>query len=492
MVIFCVVLLEKGDRMRLLLCSCMCVLCVISLGAMQLQHITVDSLLSPSYECVRKQKTQEALRHFMGEVHQGSLWVDACCSGGGYRAMVATAGFVKGLQEIGLWDSLCSMSCLSGSTWMYGPFMAKNESINVFIDQLRTHITQESFFNNLIPTLSRLAKKIEYKYAQIREVQIVDLFGGLLADRLMGELGRTAQTISFCDFNDSLYIDNYPQPIFTVVYPEVIERCCWFNTSEYHHIEVTPELTHVAFSDIFMPTEQLGVYTKRDVVLSELFGDIMQTLTLGSLLGFCGSAYAANVKEIMNTLIESLIEKFESLSRTDGELQRGIFLRELLASLKAGRIAPGRVPNFTHTDDEEICLVDAGVVCNIPLLPLLERKTPLILICDASDGLGTQEGRYPQLYKAEELARRFALPFPSLRPEHAERIHDCAFVFKRNAAGALDPMLPTIIYFFNTIDKGTFEFLYTQEEFDGIVNHMYNAVVQSAESIRQEISEKNS
>lgn len=467
-------------------------LALTPLMAMQTQSVNLESLLiTPSYECGRKQKTFESLHYFMGENHNGSLWVDACCSGGGYRAMVAAAGFVKGLQEIGLWDAVCSMACLSGSTWMYGPFMAKNEHIDIFIDHLRTKITQKSFFDEFIPTVSRLAKKIEYKYAQIREVQIVDLFGGLLADRLMGELDSAAQTISLCDFNDSFYMDNYPQPIFTVVYPEVIERCCWFNDSQYHHIEVTPELTHVAFSDIFMPTEQLGVYTHRDVVLSELYSDIMRTLSLGSLLGFCGSAYAASVKEIMNTLIESLIESFESLVRADRQERRGLLLRELLASLKAGRPAPGRVPNFTHTEDNEICLVDAGLVCNIPLLPLLERKTPVILICDASDGLGTQEGRYPQLYKAEELARRFALPFPSLRPEHAERIHDCALVFKRNAAGVIDPLLPTIIYFFNTIDKGTFEFLYTKEEFDGIVNHMYNAVVQSAESIRQEISEKN-
>ena len=43
-------------------------------------------------------------------------------SGGGYRAMLSTLGFLIGAQKIGLLDSALYTSALSGSTWIAGPW----------------------------------------------------------------------------------------------------------------------------------------------------------------------------------------------------------------------------------------------------------------------------------------------------------------------------------------------------------------------------------
>lgn len=443
------------------------------------------------YEAQRKEKASYALEHFLGGNTYAGGWVDVCCSGGGYRAMVAMAGFVQGLHDIGLWNGITNVACLSGSTWMYGPFMAKRTSIEMFIEELRKNITTTSFFDKLIPTISRISQSIEYKYAQTRDIQFVDLFGGLLADRLMKELGKMAQSISFSDFATDEYVKNYPQPLFTAVYPESIQRCLCFFGTQHHIIEITPEITRRCFTEEFISTNKLGIYHEALPCIEGLSFAHQPTLSLGSILGFCGSAYAANMEEIVSVVVDLLVEYLESKSRADLTIERGLIIRELLASLKARRIVPGRVPNFTSTETKEICLVDAGVMANLPLLPLLERQSPVILVCDASDGKGTRNGDYPQLEKIAEYAQEHNMPFPSLSSKHAEYVGNNIIIFKRNKQGAVAHDVPTIIYFYNKIDKGTFEFLYTEEEFDTIVEQMRQAVITSADIIRDEIQEKN-
>lgn len=47
--------------------------------------------------------------------------IAVCASGGGFRAMTATAGFIKGLEKTGLLDTVLFMSALSGSSWATFP-----------------------------------------------------------------------------------------------------------------------------------------------------------------------------------------------------------------------------------------------------------------------------------------------------------------------------------------------------------------------------------
>ncbi len=47
--------------------------------------------------------------------------IAVCCSGGGFRAMLSTAGFFKGLEKIDLLDSVTFAAVLSGSTWFTIP-----------------------------------------------------------------------------------------------------------------------------------------------------------------------------------------------------------------------------------------------------------------------------------------------------------------------------------------------------------------------------------
>ncbi len=438
---------------------------------------------SKTYEQYRKDIAHEALAKRFRIPIPSNFWIDACCSGGGYRAMVATTGFVAGLTEIGLFDSIRNIACLSGSTWMMGSFMAKDKSIDDFATILKDRITNLNFYDNYIPTLNRIAKNMETRFSEGRNVQLVDLYGGLVADRLMGDLGASSQDICFGDFANKTTAVRYPHPIFTAIHPHLEPTCCCcrcFATPSYEWIEITPDKTRQIFSDNSIPTNNLGLPLRCAPTENPL-------LPLSTIMGICGSAFALNAHELIGFLKDKLVARVKEKRDRAYDAEK-LILNELLSSLTAGRFSPAKVPNFTDCDDENIELVDAGIHLNLPLIPLLERYTPMIIVCDADASPETYAGNYPQLRKAAEWATEKHIPFPSMNFPDEKNPH--FRVFKRDAEGKIDPTLPTILYFHNSVEKDTFEFNYTPEEFDSIFKTMRTAMLMSGQDIEQEIREK--
>ncbi|HJZ23598.1 MAG TPA: hypothetical protein VJ201_04030, partial [Candidatus Babeliales bacterium] len=66
-------------------------------------------------------------------------------SGGGMRATLATLGFLRGLEDIGLLDAVSYVSTLSGSTWLAATWMMGNFTL----DQLETKLVK-SIENGLV------------------------------------------------------------------------------------------------------------------------------------------------------------------------------------------------------------------------------------------------------------------------------------------------------------------------------------------------------
>jgi hypothetical protein len=83
-------------------------------------------------EARQKNKVRPALEAILGKQLPADtkLTLGVCCSGGGYRAMIATLGFLTGLEKIGLLDATTYMAGLSGSTWLLGPWLYRNCRIN--------------------------------------------------------------------------------------------------------------------------------------------------------------------------------------------------------------------------------------------------------------------------------------------------------------------------------------------------------------------------
>ncbi len=457
---------------------------------------------SAPYEQLRTTIAHNNLERFMQQSNiPQSLWVDACCSGGGYRAMISTIGFIAGLQSIALDEKTNLYNCirniagLSGSTWAIGHLMARDLPLDQFVDVLRDRLTHTNIADHLFSTLKTIAKHLELQYEKLREIQIVDLYGGIIADQLMGDLGEKTFYISFNDLGQSQNAQKYPHPIFTAIHPYT--KTYLFGLLRFNYFnwfEINPDITRQTLAPLIgnsTPTGLLGVPHTTTPIPD--FDQIL--LPLSSIMGICGSAYACSIDDIIRFLVDGLIEYFKkqppapSREREIKRLSIIAALEEIATSLSEGRLCPAKVPNFTQHGDAVLELIDAGIDFNLPLPPLLERRSPVIIICDADASLTTYSGQYPHLYKAAAYARKHKLPFPSLKyPEEPKNTH--VLIFKRNKKGNIDPKVPTIIYFHNTIEKSTFDFSYTKDEFNAIFNDMFFALVWSADIIREEIKAK--
>ncbi|MBY0110379.1 MAG: hypothetical protein K2X90_04685 [Candidatus Babeliaceae bacterium] len=62
--------------------------------------------------------------------------IAVCFSGGGYRAMISTAGFIAGAEKIGLLDAISYQAGLSGSTWAIAAWLQSGKNIDSFINDL--------------------------------------------------------------------------------------------------------------------------------------------------------------------------------------------------------------------------------------------------------------------------------------------------------------------------------------------------------------------
>ena len=74
------------------------------------------------YRSRRMPFVKKGLSQFFNNQLDKPITIGVACSGGGYRAMIASLGFFKGMADTGLLDATMYASSLSGSTWFLVPW----------------------------------------------------------------------------------------------------------------------------------------------------------------------------------------------------------------------------------------------------------------------------------------------------------------------------------------------------------------------------------
>ncbi len=350
-------------------------------------------------------------------------------SGGGYRAMLCTTGFMVGAEKIGLLNATTYITALSGSTWALGPWMMTGWSWADFRIYLEGVILKSIFkFDSL--DARHIADVFATKLAFNQSVTAVDLFGALLANRLLDGFGENRQMLYLSQQAQRTQDGNWPYPIYTATdgSEKVVHDAHWY--------EFTPHEVGTASFGVYVPAWAYG---------REFYGggslDFAPEQTLGFILGTCGSAFAVHVgfvwnslaKELSNPLLKQLMEEY------------------IIAPLKGKRVFWAEVNNFmkgianiphayVRLDTRDtLKLVDAGITFNLPYPPISgerpERKADVIIFLDASAGVLPNE-----LKKVENYARKHGLKFPVIDYTDVEK-KTCA-VFKDEK----DPEVPVVIY----------------------------------------------
>ena len=319
-------------------------------------------------------------------------------SGGGYRAMLCALGSLLGFEKEQLLEIITYIVTLSGSTWTLAPWFTSGMSLNDFSHylhkQIKKHLSKITEDEKLL-----LANMIAVKELSKQPITFVDLYGGLLGNRLLKYMQQQRHITYLSQQRQKIEDGSLPYPIYTAISGDADDP----TTSWY---TFTPHQVANLNYGVSIPTQGCGRHYENKTSTNNV-----PELPLSILLGTWGSAFAANINDIIDSIEENDPEYIEFLE----------LLKKLIKEIGNDRIIPCelKLPNFTvnmetpisHHDNLQI--VDAGIKINLPFPPISgkcpERIADIMLFFDNSAGpLGEA------LKKCIKYAKKNNLPFPDI------------------------------------------------------------------------------
>jgi len=416
----------------------------------------------------RYEYNNKALQNFLNrEISlKDTPLIGIACSGGGNRAAVAALGLYKGLEKIGLLDCVTYMASLSGSTWSTAAWLTHDYSLDKLEEYLKYKLN-EALCNTKI-NQEVIALQLVSKIFSGRPVTLNDIWGGLLANIYLDNGNNNYGLQSYlADISDNVSDEKRPLPIFTAVIDE---------TSPYEWAEFTPFEIGSPYLNTWIKPSAFGKEFNQGIST-----DKAREENLGYILGLCGSAYALNISDLLNVARDFFLDRYY--------LSIPAMCYSWLTSFWWGqrRISPPRIHNFCRyipntpfSDKKRLTFVDAGLSINIPIPPLLRRNVDLYIVCDAgSDAL--YSGNHA-LKQTADYAKQNGFPFPQ-NINYKEIVKEkISIIVDQN-----DPTLPIIIYIPNFFYVSLLDFDYSEEEFNGLLHGIENAVVDNKEKIKSAV-----
>lgn len=404
----------------------------------------------------RLQKVKSALEKKLGKPIEYTPKIAFIASGGGYRAMICTLGFLAGAQQIGLLDATTWMSALSGSTWALGLWLStaqktgKALSVADFRNQFFDIIAGKELYKPLSASeIALLTNAWLVRAALGQPFTLVSIYGALLANRLLASFGDKRHIAYLSQQANLVQSGQTLIPIYTAIQAESgikKENIEWY--------EFTPWEVGGAWLKTYVPTWAYG--REFDKGKSIDFGI---EKTLGFNLGTYGSAFALTVEDIYKEL----------KSKITSDLIKAIF-KKVVEEAGTKRLTWAEVFNFSKNVTQSpmknantIKLADAGLAFNLPYPPVSgerpERKADMLIFLDASYNVKESAGIENQLRGVEAYARRKKLKFPKI---NYEGIGERAIsVFKDEK----DSSAPVVIYMPRANDKTLWSKLQEQDYF---------------------------
>lgn len=400
-----------------------------------------------AYRAARHARSKQALEKLLGRtLSDAHVPVIAFCgSGGGYRAMTSTLGFLQGAQAAGLYDAAMYQVGLSGSTWAIAGLTQSKLDLTAYINQIKSRLAVDTAAGI---EWDRVVLALVKKAAFGQTIGSVDLYGAVLGEHLLAGLGGVSnpQEMYLSDQTEVVARGTTPFPIYTAIMDSTIPGA---TTRAYSWVEFSPyEVGTTDFGGAFIPTWALG--SPFDKGASK---EILPPQLLDYLMGIWGSAFTPNMKDVIKIYQEKMSTK--SIMKILGVSFPAEIIRPILSLLESAligswiaeqRVAPATVANWMKgltssvASQNSVTLVDAGIQFNNPTVPLLrpERAVDVILILDASNEVLT--GGTGELRKAEQYSRDHGLKFPPIDYTKASSANCAVFEDPK------DPTVPVVVY----------------------------------------------
>ncbi|KAG0329470.1 hypothetical protein BGZ99_001856 [Dissophora globulifera] len=413
-----------------------------------------------AFQAARKKKMKKAFAKFIGvkesEIHESDIPIVALAgSGGGYRAMISTLGYMTAAKKAGLFDCTMYMAGVSGSCWLIAQYMTLGQrsftkTLEHFKQSLNIPIANYPSFIDAMLTNPGAAQLIlegvVQKYSNNHVLTLVDAFGTLLASRLLIHRDRDSDNDEWVDpldfkLSQQSRWTNYgdqPLPIYTAVShvlpgsaPERIREGDIIvdddvaqdddETHYYQWFEITPYEFGSEETCAWIPTWSFG----RRFVAGKSIERTPET-NLAILLGTFGSAFTATLTDYYNE-VRPLLNKTMSDSMDT-------YIKEYLEGMsQIHPLSPSCFPNpiyklpdpqpeaesFSHR--KNIYLNDAGMDNNLPIYPLLRpgRKIDVVLAFDSSADIESVQW----FEKADEYVKRRGIErWPPISKTRAQQL----------------------------------------------------------------------
>lgn len=419
-------------------------------------HSTMQALIRGGTDIAHEEKAYIAKREaYIRQTAPARLHgarIAFCASGGGYRAMISTMGYVQGAAEIGLLDAATYIAGVSGSTWSIAGFVQSGLSIADYIATCADHIEKSFVYDH---DSDQVASALLKQFAFTQNITLIDFYGALLAQKILKPLS-TLNPHDVDLFSQSEKVADGTQifPIYAALFERPHEPYAWMEFTPY---EVSSSCLGAA-----VPAWAFG---------RTFFGgsstDFSPSQSLGFYMGIWGSALSANLHDVAQRYSERLVPGLLA------KLLQNVV--QSLAGLSQSRLSAAEVCNWTvgttlpYAHMEKLRLLDAGLDCNLPLVPLLnpQRAIDVIIVLDATY-YGDQGS---ELRRAQKYAQQHQLPFP---PIDDTQMHLPCSVH----ADWENPAVPVILYIplrkhpgyqhgwdpYQENFIGTFNFKYTREQ----------------------------
>ncbi len=366
------------------------------------------------------------------------LEIAFCTSGGGVRAKAYSLGACVGADKVGLLDTAMCISGLSGSTWFIAPWI----SSGLPICEYRKRGISEIFAGIDISSSKDIVTMLDaiwVKFAYNQHLNIVDLYGGILANNFLRGLGVKQNMVYLSDQQKTLSDGIFPLPVYTAVLGNRDMPNYWF--------EFTPFEVGSRWLGAYVPSWAFGRKFKNGKSKSSA-----PEMSLGFLMGIWGSAFAASFEEayekgIKNMKLPKFLKGVPGAKLIFNALKKTLAKLAYFSDLGELRVAWGQVFNYVYKMKEssfkkskDIKLVDAGVDFNNPVFATY-RKPPygdapdVIFVFDSGGAVGIEE-----LKLLKEYACQYNLKFPEIDEENYEQRAITIFEDKD------DPSIPVVIY----------------------------------------------
>jgi len=312
------------------------------------------------------------------------LSIGICASGGGFRAMLATAGLFCALEEMGMLPLIHTCTGLSGSTWFLFPWILSGLSAGAFTQELVTWL-ERGIIHHVNQQYQDFAHVIGQKKQCGQPISGIDLYGISLAHTLLKPLSPSALRATIQD--TSRLIDPAKHPL---IRGSAVSRS--YKASHYEWVLVSPFSTWLLADNLFIPSHSLG---------SHFFNGYQTTAPpaplMGYLLGIFGSSFSINLRDLLERLPLSLSKIITSMLPADWQNRPWSNTKVTAAKVPNPRRG---MPETLHNSDKKLALVDGGYLNNLPLEPTIRSATQAYDLLIVMDSKQEQPGRLKNLEQA--------------------------------------------------------------------------------------------